>query len=145
MRLLFHVLAGIVTWSLRPSWLKPCSAFASRLNAGEYNGMHQEVPLAWAALRSRGNKHYVRVDDMDVDNDDEKPEKRRRLNLDSLLTHFCKKGPCGTFMATTCDLQLDDGAVAQSLYVFGKYDLNAVTEKKEGTFALATLLGTKCC
>jgi hypothetical protein len=116
-----------------------CSAFASRLNAGFYNDMHQEVPVAWPALRSRSAKQYDRVDEMDIGDEEEKLCKRQRLDLDSLLKHFRKKGPCGTWKATSCDLVLQDASVAQSLYVFGKYDLNAVTEKRDDTFAAMRL------
>ena len=76
---------------------------------------------------------------MDIGDEEEKLCKRQRLDLDSLLKHFRKKGPCGTWMATPCDLVLQDASVAQSLYVFGKYDLNAVTEKRDDTFAAMRL------
>ena len=76
---------------------------------------------------------------MDVGDEEEKPCKRQRLDLDSLLKHFRKKGPCGTIMATSRDLVLEDASVAQSLYVFGKYGLNAVTEKRRDTLAAMRL------
>ena len=116
-----------------------CSSFASKLNAVAYNDMQQEVPFAWAGLRCRKTKQHVKVDESAGSDEETKPEKRWRLDLDTLLKHFRSKGACGTFMVTTCDAQLEDGSKSRLLYIIPKYDLNAAIERRDDMFAAMPL------
>ena len=81
----------------------------------------------------------MKVDESAGSDEETKPEKRRRLDLDTLLKPFRSKGACGTLMATTCDAQLEDGSKSRLLYIIPKYDLNAAIERRDDMFAAMPL------
>ena len=81
----------------------------------------------------------MKVDESAGSDEETKPEKRRRVDLDTLLKPFRSKGACGTFMATTCDAQLEDGSKSRLLYIIPKYDLNAAIKRLDDMFSAMRL------
>ncbi len=116
-----------------------CQAFRSRINAQEYDDMLHAFPAAWPALRSRAGKQWVRVDEP-VDADADTACQRKRLDVDAILKHYRSKGPCNTFMASTCSLSLADGSTAPVVYAMPKFQLNFAEERRDDLFAALRLI-----
>ena len=63
----------------------------------------------------------------------------RRLDRSDLLDHFRKHAARGTYVASTCDLVLQNGDKARVAYVMPKYTLRHASEKPEEMRAMLKL------
>ena len=73
------------------------------------------------------------------DGDVESGTTLKRLDLQSIMCHFRKKGAAGTFAASVCSLALSDGTPVRMVYVIPKYILSWTTERRPDIEAVLAL------
>ena len=107
-----------------------CAVFRSRLNSGFYDNLRETLDRPWPALEVGALKGCVKHAAPESEDDGE-PSASQRLCLDDLLKHYRKSGPCATFLASVCDLPLQDGSRARLCYVIPKFRLEYAESKHE--------------
>ena len=116
--------------------LQVCHAVQGRLQQGYYNDLSMTVSKAWPSLLQARKHQKLPLVDPEEDNG---VRKARRLDRASIVKHWRKHGPRGTYVATTCDKVLDDGSRATLLFVMPKFALHFAAERHQDMTAAVQL------
>ena len=100
--------------------------------------MQSQVGRPWPGLQKGGKADRV-ADVLEESDDEAAPAQLRSLDLSTILKHFHKHGPGGTFCASVCSLTLSDGSIARMVYCMPKYVLSCAVSKRSAMEAALSL------
>ena len=99
---------------------------ATRLEKGDYASLSSSITQPWSELTLCRRKRLSTAADQSGDS-----QKVRRLDRTDLLEHFRKHGARGTYLASACDVVLQNGDKARVADVLPKYTSRHASEKPE--------------
>lgn len=105
-------------------------ALQSRIQAGAYADLRQEIPTPPACFIKWQQKKLSGHSDTNA-NHEEETARPQRLDLASILNHYRAYGAARTFMSKACRLTLASGDEVVVAYVMPKYKLNLAVERPQ--------------